>query len=66
MRFQAQRRPKVSRRSLRVLCRALSRSATSGYSHILAQEGSHGFTLLHKPSSAEELMRVLRRAIIAG
>jgi PAS domain S-box-containing protein len=36
---------------------------TSGYSHVLAQEGSHGFTLLHKPYSVEELMRVLGDAI---
>jgi hypothetical protein len=38
---------------------------TSGYSHVLAQEGSHGFELLHKPYSAEGLTRVLRRAIRA-
>jgi signal transduction histidine kinase/ActR/RegA family two-component response regulator len=36
---------------------------TSGYSHVLAQEGSHGFELLHKPYSIEDLTRVLRRAI---
>lgn len=36
---------------------------TSGYSHVLAQEGSHGFELLHKPYSAEDLTRVLRTAI---
>jgi PAS domain S-box-containing protein len=35
---------------------------TSGYSHILAEEGRHGFELLHKPYAAEELSRVLRRA----
>ncbi len=34
---------------------------TSGYSHILAEEGSHGFELLHKPYSAEQLSHVLRR-----
>ncbi|MCJ2086709.1 response regulator [Methylobacterium sp. E-005] len=34
---------------------------TSGYSHVLAEEGSHGFDLLHKPYSAEQLSRVLRR-----
>ena len=33
---------------------------TSGYSHVLAEEGSHGFELLHKPYSAEQLSRVLR------
>ena len=33
----------------------------SGYSHVLAQETDHGFELLHKPYSAEQLARVLRR-----
>ena len=33
----------------------------SGYSHVLAEEGSHGFELLHKPYSADQLSRVLRR-----
>ena len=36
---------------------------TSGYSHVLAQEGSHGFELLHKPYSADQLSRVLRGVI---
>ena len=36
---------------------------TSGYSHVLAQEGSHGFELLHKPYAIEDLTRALRRAI---
>jgi PAS domain S-box-containing protein len=35
----------------------------SGYSHVLADDGSHGFDLLHKPYSVEELSRVLRRAM---
>ncbi len=34
---------------------------TSGYSHVLAQDGSHGFELLHKPYSVEQLSRLLRR-----
>ena len=34
---------------------------TSGYSHVLAQEGRHGFELLQKPYAAEELSRMLRR-----
>jgi PAS domain S-box-containing protein len=34
---------------------------TSGYSHVLAEEGRHAFELLHKPYAAEELSRVLRR-----
>jgi PAS domain S-box-containing protein len=33
---------------------------TSGYSHVLAQEGRHGFELLQKPYAVEELSRVLR------
>ena len=36
---------------------------TSGYSHVLAQNGKHGFELLHKPYSIEQLSRVLRKAI---
>ena len=36
---------------------------TSGYSHVLAQNGQHGFELLHKPYSIEQLSRVLRKAI---
>jgi signal transduction histidine kinase/ActR/RegA family two-component response regulator len=35
----------------------------SGYSHVLAQEGSHGFELLQKPYSAEQISRVLRKVI---
>jgi PAS domain S-box-containing protein len=38
---------------------------TSGYSHVLAQSGSHGFELLHKPYSVEQLSRVLRKASAA-
>ncbi|WP_158295449.1 hybrid sensor histidine kinase/response regulator [Crenalkalicoccus roseus] len=34
---------------------------TSGYSHVLAEEGWHGFELVQKPYAAEELSRVLRR-----
>jgi hypothetical protein len=33
----------------------------SGYSHVLAENGEHGFELLHKPYSADQLSRVLRR-----
>jgi PAS domain S-box-containing protein len=33
----------------------------SGYSHVLAQDGSHGFEVLHKPYSAEQLGRILQR-----
>ena len=35
----------------------------SGYSHVLAQNGQHGFELLHKPYSIEQLSRVLHKAI---
>ena len=34
---------------------------TSGYSEVLAQTGTHGFELLHKPYSIDELSRVLRK-----
>ena len=33
---------------------------TSGYSHVLAQDDTHGFELLRKPYSAAELARVLQ------
>ena len=36
---------------------------TSGYSHVLAQNGRRGFELLHQPYSVEQLSRVLRKAI---
>lgn len=32
---------------------------TSGYSHVLAEEGNHGFPLLRKPYSLQRLMEVL-------
>ncbi len=35
----------------------------SGYSHVLAQEGSQGFDLLQKPYAVEDLTRVLRNVI---
>jgi PAS domain S-box-containing protein len=39
---------------------------TSGYSHVLASEGSQGFELVQKPYSAEEITQVLRRAIASA
>jgi CheY-like chemotaxis protein len=36
---------------------------TSGYSHVLAEEGAHGFELLRKPYTAEELARTLRKTL---
>lgn len=35
----------------------------SGYSPVLSQQGSHGFELLQKPYSAEQLARVLHKAV---
>ncbi|WP_114948569.1 hybrid sensor histidine kinase/response regulator [Microvirga calopogonii] len=42
---------------------------TSGYSHVLAEEGRHGFELLHKPYAVEDVSRVLRhvtRSTVSG
>lgn len=39
---------------------------TSGYSHVLAQEGGHGFELLRKPYAMEDLSRLLRRVTRAA
>ena len=39
---------------------------TSGYSQVLAQNGTHGFKLLHKPYSVEQLSRALRKAANSG
>ena len=36
---------------------------TSGYSHVLAQNGAHDFEILHKPYAIEELSRVIRKAV---
>lgn len=36
---------------------------TSGYSHVLAEEGRHGFELLRKPYAADELSRILARVL---
>ena len=36
---------------------------TSGYSNVLAEEGSHGFELLHKPYSVQSLSRMLQSAL---
>ncbi|WP_322518105.1 ATP-binding protein [Rhodopseudomonas palustris] len=38
----------------------------SGYAHVLADHGHHGFELLHKPYSVEDLSKVLRRALRDG
>ncbi|WP_294391928.1 PAS domain-containing sensor histidine kinase [uncultured Sphingomonas sp.] len=39
---------------------------TSGYSHVLAQEGSHGFDLLQKPYTIDALLAVLGDAEAKG
>jgi PAS domain S-box-containing protein len=49
--------------TLRVRFPKLPVVLTSGYSHVLAQEGSHGFELLQKPYTADGLARVLRTAM---
>jgi len=36
---------------------------TSGYSHVLANKGSDGFELLHKPYSLDQLSRALRKVV---
>lgn len=36
----------------------------SGYSHVLAQNGTYGFELLHKPYSVEQLSRLLRKVSV--
>ena len=35
---------------------------TSGYSHVLAQNGTYGFELLHKPYSMEQASQVLQKS----
>jgi signal transduction histidine kinase/CheY-like chemotaxis protein len=37
---------------------------TSGYSHVIVEEGRHGFPLLHKPYSAEGVSRALHDALL--
>ncbi|MFF7710551.1 PAS domain-containing protein [Pseudomonas sp. NPDC007930] len=49
--------------ALRQLYPALPVVLTSGYSHVLAESGTDGFELLHKPYSVEQLSRVLRKAV---
>ncbi|CAN7296557.1 PAS domain S-box protein [Phenylobacterium sp. LjRoot164] len=38
---------------------------TSGYSQVLAADARHGFPLLHKPYSIEELAQILRQVALA-
>jgi two-component system NtrC family sensor kinase len=39
---------------------------TSGYSEILARDGSFGFDLLHKPYSVESLSHALRKVLMSS
>jgi PAS domain S-box-containing protein len=39
---------------------------TSGYSHVIAEEGSHGFSLLQKPYTVDGLLGVLRGGLVAA
>nr|WP_244025903.1 ATP-binding protein [Methylobacterium sp. J-048] len=50
-------------RQIRRLYPGLPVVLTSGYSHVLAEDGRHGFELLHKPYAVEELSRVLRKVM---
>lgn len=50
-------------KSLRVSHPTLPVILTSGYSHVLAQEGVHDFELVQKPYSVDQLSRVLRDAV---
>ena len=52
--------------AIRRLHRDLPVVLTSGYSHVLAQKGTHGFELLHKPYSVEQLSQVLRKAALSS
>ena len=38
---------------------------TSGYSHVLAEHGTYGFDLLHKPYSLDQLSSILMKAVAA-
>jgi CheY-like chemotaxis protein len=49
---------------IRRLYRDLPVVLTSGYSHVLAQSGTFGFELLHKPYSMEELARTLHKSVV--
>jgi len=50
-------------RRLRVSHPDLPVILTSGYIHVLAQEGVHDFELVQKPYSVDQLSRVLREAV---
>ncbi|WP_246695069.1 hypothetical protein [Methylobacterium sp. P1-11] len=49
-----------------VMMPALPVVVTSGYSHVLAQEGVHGFDLVQKPYPVDQLSQILRKVIGRG
>ena len=51
--------------TLRQKFEALPVLLTSGYSHVVAQEGTHGFELLKKPYSVEALAERLQQVVAA-
>ncbi|WP_198351995.1 hybrid sensor histidine kinase/response regulator [Sphingomonas sp. MA1305] len=53
-------------RTLRERWPALPVILASGYSHVLAEDADHGFPLLHKPYSAEQLSGALRAVLRSG
>ena len=50
-------------REVRRICPSMPVVLTSGYSDVLAKTGSHGFELLQKPYSVEQLSRVLLKSM---
>lgn len=50
---------------IRQIYPSLPVALTSGYSHVLSQNGTHGLELLHKPYSIEQLAKMLQRIIVA-
>lgn len=53
-------------KSIRSLYPLLPVVLTSGYSEVLAQHGSYGFDLLHKPYSIDQLSIFLAKAVRGG
>ena len=49
-------------RTVRTRWPSLAVILTSGYSHVLAEEGGHGFPLLRKPYTLDSLIDILRNA----
>jgi DNA-binding NtrC family response regulator len=51
-------------REIRRLHGGLPVILASGYSHVLAADGTDGFELIHKPYSIDQVSRILRRAAV--